>query len=832
MTADTPVHCAATPTAWALLLPSHHSGAVLAGPALGCHVWTSPRIADLRRSEGRLGGALALALDRAGYYVLAAYPDNAIRLFTTSVRHPLMEVRGHDGLLTALTMADPTSLALSASRDSTLIVWDLVRGAERRVLRGHAGPVLCVAVDGDARRALSGAADGEVLLWDLESGSLLHRLKAPWGSATFVCLQGDRAFAIANGIPHAWDAASGNYLGPLGARGGSMTALRASADGRRVIVSGEDGEVWICEGNGEAASLGHCGAPVVAVDVLPEGTFAASATAAGCVWIWDIEQRTCAATLDPEAGHTSSGPAGARTEVRRAPQPSAKPLPLDENVQFTAFRPAAVQPARWYPLLAFAHLSKRPPDAPPDAPDPIQEVHRQAKQVLGELAAGYQNLVQDTRQAVPREGEITFVLDLPGFDVNPLSRSFRWQESVHREEFRICAPPKLDGTTTHGTLTVFLGSIILAEIGLAIPVDSHVQPPAKDAPLAPQSAKPYRKIFASYSHRDAAIVEQYEAFARSLGDRYLRDCADLQAGGVWRAELQELIRQADVFQLFWSSNSMRSAFVEEEWKFALGLNVPHFVRPTYWEDPLPTWPERGLPPKELTDLHFHFIGAGPSPPRMPAHGAGAAVAAGGGGEEDVELGAPYVQAEGHPPSETPVRIPKRESPDISGKCPLGESPAYQGKPESPNMSSGTKSFPAGEEDIIVTKSFPTWEEDNLGGEEADPLADLELNDGDAGTILGSLDDDNDLGAGQVPLESEEAFEEAFPSLSSAEEAAPMPVACDVGYPAALDDADDLASAPRTSGKKLLLLIVGVLAGLGVSLGLLYLALWLLARGGP
>ena len=49
---------------------------------------------------------------------------------------------------------------------------------------------------------------------------------------------------------------------------------------------------------------------------------------------------------------------------------------IDENVQFTVFRPKTVQPKKWYSLLAFAHLSDRRPNAEPDEPDPIKEVQR------------------------------------------------------------------------------------------------------------------------------------------------------------------------------------------------------------------------------------------------------------------------------------------------------------------------------------------------------------------------------------------------------------------------------------------------------------------------
>jgi hypothetical protein len=66
-----------------------------------------------------------------------------------------------------------------------------------------------------------------------------------------------------------------------------------------------------------------------------------------------------------------------------------------------------------------------------------------------------------------------------------------------------------------------------------------------------------------------------------------------------------MIREADIFQLFWSRNAIQSPFVEQEWRYALSLDRDNFVRPTYWEDPLPELPERGLPPQELLRLHFH-----------------------------------------------------------------------------------------------------------------------------------------------------------------------------------------------------------------------------------
>jgi len=305
--------------------------------------------------------------------------------------------------------------------------------------------------------------------------------------------------------------------------------------------------------------------------------------------------------VSPERDEPSAG-------IGEQPDESPAPPYVDENVQFTVYRPRSVVPEKWYPLLAFAHLSDKPPETDDDEPDPVEQVQRQAAAILGDRAEDYQDVTQDAAQAVPRAGVLTMVPEITGVEFNPPRRTFTWEESVHREEFRLKAGRELVGKPARGRLTVFFGSIILAEVPLAIRV-TETEEPRTEQKLEPQSARPYRKIFASYSHRDLPIVEQFEQYIEMLGDQYLRDWKHLRSGQVWNDRLMEMIREADVFQLFWSRNSMHSPYVRQEWEYALSLGRPHFVRPTYWEDPLPAAPEENLPPESLLRLHFQRLGA-------------------------------------------------------------------------------------------------------------------------------------------------------------------------------------------------------------------------------
>jgi len=253
-------------------------------------------------------------------------------------------------------------------------------------------------------------------------------------------------------------------------------------------------------------------------------------------------------------------------------------------------------------MVAFAHLSAKRADAPEGESDPVEEMQRQARAALQGQFEDYQDLTQDSSQGVPREGELTFVPLIAGVMFNPSRRTFIWTESVHREEFRM-RTQATPGQTLRGSMSVFLGRIILADIKLTIRVASPGPAPSKRTPEQ-ASATRYRKIFASYSHKDHDVAEELARLARAFGDEYLRDFTHLRAGEVWDERLLGLIEEADIFQLLWSWNSMRSPYVRREWEHALSLRRPNFIRPTYWEQPMPVSPAEGLPPEELLRLQF------------------------------------------------------------------------------------------------------------------------------------------------------------------------------------------------------------------------------------
>ena len=310
------------------------------------------------------------------------------------------------------------------------------------------------------------------------------------------------------------------------------------------------------------------------------------------------------------------------TDVGPEPALPAEPglRVVDNDVRFTVYRPQALAPGMWASLLVFAHKTDLviEPGQPPV--DPSKQVEAMARAHFGD--APVRSAGEDARSEVFRGARLRITVDLPGLRCNPDEAELDWWEPVHQVVFRLLAGPDLVGSVVRGAVRVWCGPLLLGEVSLAIGVTASASGPP--APSVTESAQRYRKIFPSYSHDDEAIVADFAKVVRALGDEYLQDVLTLRSGERWQTRLPELIEQADVFQLFWSSNSMRSPYCQQEWEHALALGRPLFVRPVYWEDPMPQDPTHGAAARCPQGTALHQVrrssspGGHASPARYPA----------------------------------------------------------------------------------------------------------------------------------------------------------------------------------------------------------------------
>jgi hypothetical protein len=88
-------------------------------------------------------------------------------------------------------------------------------------------------------------------------------------------------------------------------------------------------------------------------------------------------------------------------------------------------------------------------------------------------------------------------------------------------------------------MRILLGAVLIGEVSFKISVSSVNSSQSRKFEQLP--AKRYRQIFASYSHKDAGIVEAVTDYVSVTGDRYFIDALSLRSGERWQARLAELI---------------------------------------------------------------------------------------------------------------------------------------------------------------------------------------------------------------------------------------------------------------------------------------------------
>jgi hypothetical protein len=145
-----------------------------------------------------------------------------------------------------------------------------------------------------------------------------------------------------------------------------------------------------------------------------------------------------------------------------------------------------------------------------------------------------------------------------------------------------------------GRVLFFVGPVLVGETSLIVNItDAH-----ETGALTESVAFPHEAVFISYAREDTAIVDALEQAQRALGLMPLRDINVLKSGEEWRPAVRQLIDDARLFQLCWSNAAKQSLNVAEEWKYALSLRRAHFIRPVYWEQPMPECPA------ELQHINF------------------------------------------------------------------------------------------------------------------------------------------------------------------------------------------------------------------------------------
>ena len=258
-----------------------------------------------------------------------------------------------------------------------------------------------------------------------------------------------------------------------------------------------------------------------------------------------------------------------------------------DEICFTALYPKEGKVETWHTLLVYAHLLSA-----------MEDVFRDAERFKDQLPKPKGVTSHSTQ--IARGTEITIIPSCDGIVFNPERVVFKWMERYHRADFRFSADKSLSNDAGRGQINIYAGPVLVGTLKFALllnEADSQIAREHEEHSIMYHQDD----IFVSYSHKDSDIVLACKKAYQALGFNILIDIDTLRSGQVWNEELMQMIDRATIFQLFWSHNARQSKYCRQEWEHALKRNKAGFIRPVYWEIPMPD------PPEELSRYHFEYM---------------------------------------------------------------------------------------------------------------------------------------------------------------------------------------------------------------------------------
>merc|ERR1712167_504853 len=221
-------------------------------------------------------------------------------------------LEGHTGWVTSIaTTNENPDMILSASRDKTVMVWQLTRedgsyGYPKKALRGHGHFVQDVVISSDGQFALSGSWDGTLRLWDLNTGLTTRRFVGHEKDVLSIAFSGDNRQIVSGSRDKTiklW-----NTLGEckytitedMHTDWVSKVAFSPSAKMPLIVSAGWDRlvKVWNLSNCKIRTNLVGHGGVVYTVAISPDGSLCASGGKDGTAMLWDVNDGKHLYSLD------------------------------------------------------------------------------------------------------------------------------------------------------------------------------------------------------------------------------------------------------------------------------------------------------------------------------------------------------------------------------------------------------------------------------------------------------------------------------------------------------------------------------------------------------
>jgi WD40 repeat protein len=283
-----------------------------------------PTNALMRTLVGHTDAVRACAISPDGSWLVSASRDHTLKLWDIVTGQERLTLYGHTNWVNACAISPDGSWLVSASSDHTLKLWDIVTGQERLTLHGHTDSVNACTISPDGTWLVSASRDHTLKLWDTITGQERLTLHGHTDSVNACAISPDGTWLVSASRDHTlklWDTITGQERLTLHGHTHWVNACTISPDGTWLVSASSDHtlKLWDAVTGQERLTLyGHTNW-VHACAVSPDGSWLVSGSRDHTLKLWDTitgqerltlyghTHRVTASALSPDGSWLVSG---------------------------------------------------------------------------------------------------------------------------------------------------------------------------------------------------------------------------------------------------------------------------------------------------------------------------------------------------------------------------------------------------------------------------------------------------------------------------------------------------------------------------------------------
>jgi len=205
-------------------------------------LWRTNDYSRLTRVVGHTGTVFNVEFSQhTSKYFFSSSFDRTIKMWEVPEKELPMD--GHDSRLLGCKFAEQGDKLVTASRDKTLMIWDVQRGSVMGRLSGHRSNVTTCAFTDQGETVISGSRDSTLKVWDARKETELRSMDGHTGIVTAICAHPHLPLVVSTGedkLIRVWNYHSGALLRTVYGHRASVSCCEFSRDGRRLVTGSED----------------------------------------------------------------------------------------------------------------------------------------------------------------------------------------------------------------------------------------------------------------------------------------------------------------------------------------------------------------------------------------------------------------------------------------------------------------------------------------------------------------------------------------------------------------------------------------------------------------